>query len=437
MKKLHARLALACTVAMLIAPVAACTSTSGGGGGGDASAATSNGSTQGVTDDSIKIGFVATDISQIPSGMTAPDLGDIPGQAKAYADAINDAGGINGRKVELITYQWNALSDPLTDQRAKCLQATEDDKVFAVLGSSMFGDPVLCVTQQHQTPMVLGLGAPQTLVDESDGLLYLTDLSAEKAIAASVGPLADAGAFENKKLAVVLEDSPESQHAIDTGLAAPLEAQGYSLSDQIKIGLSADGLASLTAAVQRLKDAGVDGVFMTINEIFAGFFMQAAEQANYHPQYFLSDLAQGTSPFVAKTAPAAQLATAMGTTWRTTGAKLAGEQPSQFDQDCLATYSKQSGEPTPQQDTDRYQGITATCTLFSVFSQAATNAGKDLTVGSFVKALQGLDNFPLGSGTTGSYGPSKFEAPDEVRVVKFNTSCSCWEPDGGFQPAES
>jgi len=421
-------------VAVVTVALASCTNSSGSDDDAAPSDAAANSSTQGVTDDSIRVGIVAADNEGMPEGIPIPDLGDVIGQAESFADAINESGGINGRQIELFTYEWNALADPLTDQRAKCLEATEDDGVFVVLASAMFGDPVLCVTQQHETPMILAGGPPQSLVDESGGLLYVSNFTAEHAIEAAVGPIVDTGELEGRTLAVILEESADSQAAVDTGLIAPLEARGYTISDQVRIGLNAEGMAALTASVQRLKSAGVDGIFLTVNQVFDGLFMQAAEQADYHPQYYLTDLAEGASTFVANTAPAAQLEGAIGVTWHRTGSAAAGEEPSPFDEDCIDTYATASGQAPPEQDSEIYQSVATTCSLFSIFEEAATAAGADLTVGALVDALQGMDSFPLGFGADGSFGPDKFDAPDAVRLLRFDGACACWVADGPFEP---
>ena len=74
--------------------------------------------------------------------------------------------------------------------------------------------------------------------------------------------------------------------------------------------------------------------------------------------------------------------------------------------------------------------------IVDVFAQAATTAGKDLTVTSFTKALQGIKTFQLGYGGKGSFGPKKFDAPDEVRTLKYKPSCNCWVPTSAYQPVK-
>jgi hypothetical protein len=95
MKRYGRAVALAVAMVML---VGACTSdpdkaTVGGSGGG--------GSTKGRTDDTIKIGFIGADFGPLAEAGLAPDLGDQPTIVNAVVDAINNSGGVGGRKIEV------------------------------------------------------------------------------------------------------------------------------------------------------------------------------------------------------------------------------------------------------------------------------------------------------------------------------------------------
>ena len=71
-----------------------------------------------------------------------------------------------------------------------------------------------------------------------------------------------------------------------------------------------------------------------------------------------------------------------------------------------------------------------------MFEQAATAAGKDLTVASFVKGCRASRTSSSGSGGKGSFGPNKFDAPDEIRSVKYQPSCNCWVPTSDYFPVK-
>ena len=90
----------------------------GGGGGGGTAA------DPGVTETSIKLG------SSYPFSGPASAYSAIPKALQGYFKKVNEAGGVNGRKIELVTYD-----DGYEPQRAltNARKLVEQDKVFAVV----------------------------------------------------------------------------------------------------------------------------------------------------------------------------------------------------------------------------------------------------------------------------------------------------------------
>ena len=82
--------------------------------------------------------------------------------------------------------------------------------------------------------------------------------------------------------------------------------------------------------------------------------------------------------------------------------------------------------------TEKYNGFASLCLMFQTMVDSLRAAGNNPTRADFVKAMESLGDFPMGSGAQGSFGPGKHTAPNEVRLVKFDVSCTCWVPDGKF-----
>ena len=79
-----------------------------GAGGRDEATESSEGSTVGITDTSVKIG------AHFPlTGVAAPGYSEIPTGAQAYFDYVNAAGGVNGRQIEYV------VRDEYSESRAK------------------------------------------------------------------------------------------------------------------------------------------------------------------------------------------------------------------------------------------------------------------------------------------------------------------------------
>jgi branched-chain amino acid transport system substrate-binding protein len=102
---------------MLLAAACGRDEDAGGGGGGA-------GADPGITDSSIKIG------SSYPFSGPASAYSSIPKALTGYFKKVNEAGGVNGRKIEFVTYD-----DGYEPQRAltNARKLVEQDKVFAVV----------------------------------------------------------------------------------------------------------------------------------------------------------------------------------------------------------------------------------------------------------------------------------------------------------------
>ncbi|MGA9873998.1 MAG: ABC transporter substrate-binding protein [Rhodococcus sp. (in: high G+C Gram-positive bacteria)] len=104
-----------------VALVASC-----GAGGREESAESTEGSTVGITDTSVKIG------AHFPlTGVAAPGYSEIPTGAQAYFDYVNAAGGINGRQIEYLVRDDSY--DPTTTTQV-VNELVLQDEVFAVVG---------------------------------------------------------------------------------------------------------------------------------------------------------------------------------------------------------------------------------------------------------------------------------------------------------------
>lgn len=116
------------TLAVRVTAVAAVVSlaASCGAGGRDEATETTEGSTVGISDTSVKIG------AHFPlTGVAAPGYSEIPTGAKAYFDYVNAAGGVNGRQIEYVVRDDSY--DPTTTTQV-VNELVLQDEVFAVVG---------------------------------------------------------------------------------------------------------------------------------------------------------------------------------------------------------------------------------------------------------------------------------------------------------------
>jgi Periplasmic binding protein len=160
------RMLLACTTAAIVLLMAACTSGDDDSSSSDNSATSSTegesltGPAPGVTDDSVKIGVTYVDTSALAAVNLNYELGDHRAVYQALVDDINNAGGIHGRRLELVLAPIDPTGPASAD--ASCLQLTEDEDVFLVTGFFL-ADTVTCPLDTHATAVVGGGMTPERL----------------------------------------------------------------------------------------------------------------------------------------------------------------------------------------------------------------------------------------------------------------------------------
>jgi ABC-type branched-subunit amino acid transport system ATPase component len=129
----------------------------GGGGGG--------GTTTGLTDDTLRIGFIGADFGALAQAGLAPDLGDQPKIVQSVVDEINENGGIGGRQVEVRVKLVDGIAGPEAGQAA-CLEMTQDFGAFAVIVAPAVGrDTARCAAVTNQPHRRAGLGLGRTFQD--------------------------------------------------------------------------------------------------------------------------------------------------------------------------------------------------------------------------------------------------------------------------------
>ncbi|MGR7000937.1 ABC transporter substrate-binding protein [Yinghuangia aomiensis] len=106
----------------------------------------------GVTADGIKVGIVYPDLTAVRKFLDI-DHGDYEATYNALIAQINNAGGINGRKIVPV-YGAVDMASPAAAQQV-CARLTQDEKVFAVIGTFNGREP-LCYVQTNRTAVVGG-----------------------------------------------------------------------------------------------------------------------------------------------------------------------------------------------------------------------------------------------------------------------------------------
>lgn len=237
----------------------------------------SSGAAQGVTDDEVLIANSSA-TSGAYAAVGLPFLAGIQG----YLDMVNEAGGIDGRKVTFL--HTDDEFDPVKGKAA--LQSfVEDEKVFAIVGH--FGTPVVGATledlKSYGIPAVyFATGIGQLYADgattNEEGYnifpvqpLYIT----EGQVMATRG----VGTFGATKIGIIYTNDDAGKNMLD-GATAKCEELGVELvSEQV-----AAGSADVSAAVTSILSQNVDFIIVgAIQATMPTIVKELAAQGNTAP----------------------------------------------------------------------------------------------------------------------------------------------------------
>lgn len=228
---------------------------------------------QGVTEDSIAIGALGSDLDALRElGLTDINVGDANLVWQTLVDELNDRGGIDGRTVELNFRLYNPVNAESADKA--CTELTVDREVFAVLGG--IGGPVreriTCFIDVNETVVVGGSHTP-TLLEQAKVPWVSDSMSAERRHRATIELYDDMGLFDGKTVGI-FDDSSEVDITEQIVIPA-LEEIGVTDPVHVTSNVASDdevALAQQTAVfAQTLQDEGVDLLLIVQSQISLGF----------------------------------------------------------------------------------------------------------------------------------------------------------------------
>jgi branched-chain amino acid transport system substrate-binding protein len=230
----------------------------------------------GVTDTEIKIG------QTIPYSGPLSSLSVFGRIEAAYLRKINESGGINGRKVTLISLD-DAFSPPKTVEHTRKL--VESDEVLAIVGS--FGTPTNLATSKYLN----GKGVPQILLlastpklDNPDNLPWTTTFMMPQPVEARIYAEYLLKSKPDARVAVIYQNDD-----VGKGLLAGFKAALGAKASTMIVGEEAYDVSEPTVDSQilLLKASGADTLFHASNARFAAQSIRKAHEIGWKVQHVL------------------------------------------------------------------------------------------------------------------------------------------------------
>jgi ABC-type branched-subunit amino acid transport system substrate-binding protein len=397
----------------------------------------------GVTASSIKVVFPWPNLG--PIGQAVGLYGsseDDKLSIMAAVDAINAAGGINGRMIEPEMVGFNPLDQ--ASMRADCIQWTQDQHVFAVVDADAWhDDSQLCITQENRTPLISSWTTVTDWTSRGNPNLWWTGPDVSEVLSNLVAWAVSGNQLTpTTKFGVVAAD--RSADTLSAGyLNRDLGAAGLKPtatgSMHFDLTSSAQSVAQAQDIVAQFRSKGVTTVIPLLPYNDFVYFLEAAQQQGWVPHWLLSDYefeAQAALGLIDPTSGgpfAKELNNAVNPTFFDLGNcdcdKPLPQGYDAFGQQCNANFSKYSGatwRKTQQQQGNTWSGYIETtgtamtwCTNINLFAAAARAvSANQLTQTAFDQAMEGLTHFAGQLAPDYQYGGTRRAGPHEFRVVQ-------------------
>ncbi len=434
-------------VVVMAVVVAACGSSSSNGSG----PTTANGATgalgAGVTAATIKVGVVAPDFNCFKAfvDQIRTNQKQVWG---AYVDAINKAGGVNGRHLVMDYKEYCPVPGTGVQASTLCTAFTDDDHVFAVLGTlaDFSGDTQACITGTHKTILMSFLLDKAWIDKAPPGLLLAPDIVRERRVDVLLGLLQHEHTLNGKKVAVLGESvtKDEVSSTVEPGLKKLGLKTGTTAILSINGSDTQQAQSQLDSFIERWKSDGVNAIFMVGQDVSSKQFVEKIKQQmpkvtlladnsevlSYGQDYVVDHIKNNPYTGIIDAEGESGDVHDQGANYRT----------------CAAIYQAAFHQAAPHWDTiipgpdkktiDTYGLIDDACTLTQMFAAIAKKAGPTLNNATWTNAVWTIGSVPDMDTHYASLGKGKYDADDTFRLVTFDPAIGKKGDWRGLSPVE-
>ena len=406
---------------------------------GASSAARVRSPAQGVDGNEVTVSMIGADLSILTERHLAPDIGNPVETAKAVVAEINATGRAGKYKLKLVPHVIQGADIINTDiGRARCLEATQDDKPFAVvITAAVTIITTRCVAVQNKALTITMASWPDALYKEAKGRLFAVgannSIGRDRSYAAWPKILQDAKALKKKdKVGIILADDPDTQAPVDGSLKPALKKLGYKVAAEVAIPCPEGGSTSCTqhdVAIQKMKDADVDFVFMLAPTLAGAAVVKAASDLDFTPTW--TTIGDNVTDTVA------QFFKPSKDNWDGAwGINSVFPDPSKESEACNAIVKKRGGVAF-ERGSDGYGFTGVTCLQLLTLADAIAKVDGPLTQAKAIKAMEGLGTIPAAHGPALTLSATKHAGGDNVFLSRYDKDTEKFEPVDDAKPIKA
>lgn len=348
-----------------------------------------------------------------------------------WLDKVNAEGGIAGRRVVPVFYDYKATGDLNTSDQAACETWTRDNRVFAATGirvSSTGGGDVLtpCLAKAG-VPWLAATGDQRKWQHYRSTMYSTADMNRTREARVLVQSLAAQGFFtRGAKVGVIINDTAEDMsRAVHDGMEPALAELGLSITKKVVI--SSAWTESSNAELQMFTSGVTHVLFAAPGGAAASQFMNAAQSQRRTYEYGISTQdAPGAA--VQALAPAAQLRHARGYGYRP-GLDVDGsnQPPETAGMKACFTYYRSKGFSTTGLNP---AFMALTCDSIELV-RLALSGEVNPVASRFVTAVEGFGTrLRVASTFTSRFSSRQHDGVGSYRFLQYVGDCSCFRYAG-------
>ncbi|HET7531104.1 MAG TPA: ABC transporter substrate-binding protein [Mycobacteriales bacterium] len=409
----------------------------------------------GVTATRIYVGVVYSTSGDAANQALGANIsqGDTKADAQAVIDDINAHGGVAGRKLVPVWFNYDALDArpyAVIDNDA-CARFTQDNHVFAVAGDGITDNFPACVTKSGALMVATAsaiIGPDQAFFDRFPYLFNTGYLTQDRMMAEQVRALVRMNYFSGwnsvtgapaatpAEVGIISFDTPSWNHPLDRVMLPRLRAAGHPVdpanvqrvtypSDNDQV---ASSVAQIQSAVLKFRQNGVTHVIvldgngsMTLHMLnnmrSQRYFPRLGVNSATGVQALKDGYAQSTKSFNG----------AVGLGWSPTLDLPAGKGDAYFNartRACISMIERRTGQRFP--DTNSASIALGYCDQLYLLAAAINRATGALDRDSVAAAIEAMRGSFPSAGTYGLFfSPTRHDGVEYGYDMRFDGGCGC------------
>jgi hypothetical protein len=384
----------------------------------------------GVTATTIKLGVAMINFACIPKAFVDEERPKQQAAYQAFIDDINQHGGIAGRTIVPVYKSICPLAE--TDGLAACTSFSDDSNVFAVIGEfgQITGDIPLCVTKQHNRPLVT-YGLTQDMIDKAPpGLLLTPDILPDRRVKIITSLLQSQHTLDGKTVAILADSSATAR--VDQIIRPAITQMGLKQGATGILTITGTDTAAaqgqLDGFIEKWKTQHVNALFLAGDAVESKQFVEKI-RGTFPAIPIVADStgiltgAQDEQKAHVNPNPYNGMITAEGLTGvehsKTANGKL-----------CTAIFEKHTGITVPSplvvirladgRQNNIYAESGDACALVTMFKLIADRVGKNLNIANWTAAVNNFGPINVPSTSYASLHAGKYDADDTYGLVAYD-----------------